>query len=94
MDLPNCLKDIIAEYIGEYTLLDWVDESKLDWEWLSENPNSIHMLEKNLDKVNWEWLSWNPNASHILEKNLDKINWYQLSGNPNIFKLKKFPELN
>ena len=66
--------------------------------YLSENPNAIHILEKNLDstylenrkirtKVNWNWLSSNPNAIHILEKNLDKVDWDELSENPNIFKL-------
>jgi len=59
---------------------------KVDWKWLSSNPNAIHILEKNLDKVNWSWLSDNPNAIHILEKNLDKINWKWLSMNLNIFK--------
>ena len=54
MDLPNCLKDIIAAYIGAYILLDWVDESKLDMEQLSKNPNAIHLLEQNLDKVDWK----------------------------------------
>ena len=94
MDLPNCLKDIIAAYIGAYILLDWVDESKLDMEQLSKNPNAIHLLEQNLDKVDWGSLSYNPNAIHILEKNLDKVDWGHLSRNPSIFKLKKFPELN
>ena len=46
---------------------------KVDWYALSNNPNAIHILEKNLDKVSWYWLSDNPNAIHILEKNLDKV---------------------
>ena len=50
---------------------------------LSENPNAIHILEKNIDKVNWTMLSLNPNAIHILEKNIDKVDWTMLSRNSN-----------
>ena len=56
---------------------------KVDWVWLSRNPNAIPILEKNIDKVNWHCLSLNPNAIPILEKNLDKVNWNMLSKNPN-----------
>ena len=28
---------------------------------LSYYPNTIHILEKNLDKVEWDWFSTNPN---------------------------------
>jgi len=45
---------------------------KINWTWLSENPNAIHLLEKNLDKVDWNHLSKNPNALHLLEQNVDK----------------------
>ena len=41
---------------------------KVFWEWLSSNPNAVHLLEKNLDKVYWKWLSYNPNAVHLLCK--------------------------
>uniref|UniRef100_A0A6C0KMH9 Uncharacterized protein n=1 Tax=viral metagenome TaxID=1070528 RepID=A0A6C0KMH9_9ZZZZ len=40
----------------------WIDIEKLDWISLSENPNSICLLEKNLDKIEWNYLSGNPNA--------------------------------
>ena len=65
-------------------LLDWIDEKKLclHW-WLSENPNAIHLLERNPDKINWDHLSANPNAIHLLEQNIDKIEWNHLSENPN-----------
>ena len=56
---------------------------KVNWDYLSRNPNAIHILEKNLDKVYWDILSGNPNAIPILEKNLDKVNWEYLSINPN-----------
>jgi hypothetical protein len=39
----------------------------IDWNWLSRNPNAIHLLEQNIDKINWFWLSENPNAIHLLE---------------------------
>ena len=50
------------------------------WEWLSENPNAIFLLENNLEKIYWPALSLNPNAIHILEANTDKIDWQRLSG--------------
>ena len=56
---------------------------KVDWWHLSENPNAIHILEKNLGKVYWTYLSYNSNAIHILEKNLDKVYWNYLSANQN-----------
>ena len=58
---------------------------KVNWEWLSQNTNAIHILEKKLDEVNWNNLSSNPNAIPILEKNLTKVDWFVLSENPNIF---------
>jgi hypothetical protein len=41
---------------------------KINWVYLSGNPNAIHILEKNIDKIDWHMLSINPNAIHILEK--------------------------
>ena len=64
-----------------------IDDGKVNWSKLSENPNAIHILEKNLDKVNWGCLSVNPNAIPILEKNLDKVDWECLSTNPNALHL-------
>jgi hypothetical protein len=40
-------------------LRDWVN--KLDWNWLSFNPNAIELLKKNQDKINWHHFSKNPN---------------------------------
>ena len=59
---------------------------KIDWYSLSENPNAIHLLERNFDKIVWGCLSKNPSAIHLLEKNLDQIDWYRLSFNPSIFE--------
>ena len=44
------------------------DLNKIDWFWMSNNPNAIHILENNLDKVWWSSLSINPNAIHLLFK--------------------------
>jgi len=29
-----------------YKLLDWIDESKLNWKYLCQNPNAIDLLKK------------------------------------------------
>jgi hypothetical protein len=60
---------------------------KIDWFYLSENPEAIHLLEKYPDKIHWESLSSNPNAIHLLEQNLDKIDWETLYSNPNAVNL-------
>src|SRR5438045_704115 len=67
--------------------LKFGNKYKINWDYLSYNPNVIYLLEKNLDNINWYYLSKNPNAIHLLEKNLDKINWYSLSENPNAIHL-------
>ena len=46
---------------------------KIDWDWLSANPNAIPLLEKNQKKIYWNYLSLNPNAIPLLEKNQEKI---------------------
>ncbi len=68
-------------------LREWVHPDKLNWSWLSANPEAIHLLEQNLDKIDWSRLSLNPKAIHILEKNLDKIDWVMLSVNPEAIHL-------
>jgi len=70
-----------------WKLRDWIDESKLNCEWLLSNPNAIELQEENQDKINWIRLSLNPNAIDLLEKNPDKIDWNFLSGNPNAIHL-------
>ena len=63
------------------------NQDKIDWKWLSRNPNAVQLLEKNQDKIDWACLSLNPNAIHLLEKNQDKIGWIVLSKNPNAIDL-------
>ena len=69
-------------------LLDWINESKLDWIGISGNPspNAIQMLKKNPDKIYWNWLSGNSSfdAIQILKENPEKINWDYLSGNSSL----------
>ncbi len=82
-------------HLFEQTIINWTwlsknyaidilekNLDKIDWNFLSMNPEAIHILEKNPDKINWKWLSENPAAIHLIEKNLDKIDWGLLSGNP------------
>jgi len=74
-----------------YKLLDWIDESNLDWNYFSENnnENAIELLEANQDKIDWYWLSSNPNAIKLLKLNIDKVNSIYLSENPNAIELLK-----
>ena len=67
-------------------LRDWITIEKLSWNYLSANPNAIHILEQNIDKIDWFRISLNPNAIHLLEQNMDKIVWSYLSRNPSIFE--------
>jgi len=60
---------------------------KIDWFYLSSNPNAIELIKENLDKINWHLLSQNYNAIEILKENPEKINWHYLSSNPAIFEL-------
>ncbi len=45
---------------------------KLDWKFLSKNPNAIHLIEQNIreggDYINWHGLCSNPNAIDILDQ--------------------------
>lgn len=79
-----------------YKLRDWIDEDKLNINFLCQNisPFAMDLLEKKfLDKMinnsqykeAWNYLSKNPSdkAIKILEKNMNKINFYELSKNTN-----------
>ena len=41
-------------------LRDWINQDKICWKHLSENPNAIELLEKNKDKIEWYNFSTNP----------------------------------
>ena len=91
-NLPENIRSTILDKFAEilpskYVLLDWIDKDKLNWSYLSKNPNAIDLLEENYDKIDWEYLSENPNAISLLKSNKDKIDWYMLSLNKNAIKL-------
>ena len=73
------------QYKKYLKLRNWVNINKLDWNYLSENPNAIEFLERNPDKINWSNLSSNINnrAIEILLQNQDKIIWETLYWNEN-----------
>ena len=80
--LPNDLKtQIIEKYMSffptKYVLRDFIPLEKLNWQWLSSNPNAIDLLR---EKMNNE----NELSQEVLNKvNIkDKIDWDGLSGNP------------
>ena len=76
LELPMCL-------------LDWIDKDKIDWRYLSYNPNTeaVALLKENPNKIYWAGLSSNSNteAIQMLKENPDKIDWKYFSKNPNIF---------
>ena len=37
------------------------NQDKINWCWLSQNPNAIEILKENQDKINWFAFSSNPN---------------------------------
>ena len=63
-------------------------EDKIDWSWLSLNPNiTWDIVKENPDKPwSWYWLSSNPNITmDIIKEKQDKPwDWAGLSDNPNI----------
>ena len=73
MNIPLEVIRLIASYLvkPKMKLLDWIPLDKIDWSWLSTNPNAIHLLEKNMDKIIiWDDLSANPNIFEIDTKQL------------------------
>ena len=43
--------NVTIKNIYNYKLKDWIDINELDWDFLSRNPNAIHLLEKNKEKI-------------------------------------------
>lgn len=97
---PNAI-DLLTERVAEeYNKLS----NKVDWEYLSMNPNAIELLRANPSKIDWRALSKNPEAIELLKervayekslgleeynKLLNRINWLSLSKNPNAIELLK-----
>jgi hypothetical protein len=85
--LPNDLKtQIIEKYMSffptKYVLRDFIPLEKLNWQWLSSNPNAIDLLREKMDNEN-------KLRQEVLNKvNIkDKIDWQKLSGNPYAIEL-------
>ncbi len=82
------MKDLY-NFEHRWKLLDWIDESKLHWSYLSENPRGLYLLEKKIKDINWYFLSKNESAIYLLEKNQDKIIWDELAFNKSAIHLLK-----
>jgi len=102
---PNAI-DLLKERV-EYENRLGVEEynklsNKVDWEYLSMNPNAIELLRANPSKIDWRALSKNPNAFELLQerhdyekslgleeynKLLNRINWVYLSANSGAVEL-------
>ena len=70
--LPLDVIRLIASYLvkPKMKLLDWIPLDKIDWKYISTNPNAIHLLQQNIDKINWYNFSKNPNIFEIDTKQL------------------------
>ena len=84
-----------SEYYWEF-VLKYSD--KLDWDWISGNPNiNMDIIEKYPEKP-WNWfnISRNPNITmEFIEKQSDRPwNWGWISENPNITMefIEKYPD--
>ena len=64
-------------------------EDKIDWDYLSTNPNAIELLKEYPHKINWEMLSANTAAIDWLKENKNAIDWGMLSENPAAIQLLK-----
>jgi hypothetical protein len=95
----NVLPDDILEKIVnkyktifkiKYKLKDWIPQKKLDWKYLSANPNAIELLKANPQKINWEGLSANSSqyAIEMLKAYPKKIDWFYLSTNQNPYAIE------
>ena len=77
--LPDDILDkIVKKYKTlfkiKYKLKDWIPLDKLNWGFLSLNPDAIELLKENPDKIEWIWLSSNPNAIELLKEKIDEEN--------------------
>ena len=95
--LPKEIRSTILDKFAEilptkYVLLDWIDKKKLNWSYLSNNPNAIDLLKDNQDKIDWDQLSGNPNPDSIklletrieYQNNLDDYRYMKLVRSGNI----------
>ncbi len=74
-----------------WKLRGWIDESKLDFDGLQTNPNSIYLWEQHFDKINSCFYS-NPSGYFLIQKHIQhKVDFhgphYFLSVNPSVIRL-------
>ena len=55
-------------------MIDWIDKIKLDYSYLSLNPNAIYLLKANKDKIIWCYLSRNPSIFQLDYEEMKKNN--------------------
>ena len=48
------------------------NQDKIDWNYLSTNPNAIEILKNNKHKLNWDYISSNINIFKINKNNKEK----------------------
>ena len=93
---PSKIQDYLKQYEKEWTHYFWNEfvlknENKINWEYLSKNPNITWEIVKDNPDKPWDWfgLSRNPNITmEIVKDNLDKDwDWVRLSFHP--FKINK-----
>jgi len=53
---------------GMYTKPEFIINNRVNWNFLSRNPNATHLLENNQDRIDWRALSGNPNAIDIISR--------------------------
>lgn len=56
---------IIAEYLSEYKLLDWIDKSMVCNDWLSANPNGLDFLLENKVQIHIVLLAHNTDPKAV-----------------------------
>jgi len=54
------ITQIIISYHQENELLDWVNQERINWFNLSQNPAAIDLIMSNPRHINWAELSGNP----------------------------------
>jgi hypothetical protein len=64
---PSGVTQIIAEYASKHVLLDWANQDKIYWCYISFNINisNISTIHDHLDDINWAQMSSNPSIFRI-----------------------------
>jgi|UniRef100_A0A6C0LQ04 hypothetical protein len=87
-ELPYEPNEDDYDFVSQYSVNE-CDEDRINWSWLSANPNALSLLKENKDMIDWLWLSTNPSSTAIklLKNNKKNIDWSWLSTNPKAIKL-------